>query len=72
VVAVLAYPRFGQYAFPAAMLFAYLSFYCVYSVAHTRAAFKLHVFRFESSTAIPAAAALFAGLWLCLMFPVHL
>jgi len=72
VVAVLAYPRFGQYAFPAAMLFAYLSFYCVYSAAHTRAAFKLHLFRFESSTVMPAAAALVAGLWLCLMFPVHL
>lgn len=72
VVAVVAYVRFGVYAFPTAMLFAYLSFYCVYSVAHTRAAFKLRVLSFESSTAIPAAAALCAGLGLYLMFPIHL
>jgi len=72
VVAVLAFPRLGPYAFPAAMLFACLGFYCVYAVAHTRAAYKLRVLRFESSTAMPAAAALCAGLGLCLMFPIHL
>ncbi len=72
VVAVLAFPRLGPYAFPAAMLFACLGFYCVYAVAHTRAAYKLRVLRFESSTAMPAAAALCAGLGLCLMFPFHL
>lgn len=72
VLAAFFYARLGAYAFPAAMLLAYTSFYCVYSASRTRQAFKLRLLRFESSTAVPAMAALCAGLGLSLLFPVHL
>lgn len=72
LVAVLAYPHLGAYTFPAAMLVAYACFYCVYSAAHTRTAFKLRLLRFESLTAMPAAAALCMGLILSLHFTIPL
>lgn len=71
VIAALAYPRFRELAFPAAMLVAYVGFYCVYSVAHSKAAFKLRLWRFESRTAMPAALALCTGLGLALKFPIR-
>ena len=70
-IAWLIYPRLGAYAFPLAMLLAYISFYCVYSASHTRKAFALQLLRFESRTAAPAAVVLCAGLGLALMFPVR-
>ena len=71
-LAAAGYARLGAYAFPVAMLVANTGFYCVYSASRTRTAFKLRLLRFESSTAMPAAAALCAGLSLTLLFPVHL
>jgi hypothetical protein len=72
VLATLAFPRVGPYAFPLAMLLAYAGFYCVYSAAHSRAAFRFSLLRFESRTAAPAAAALCTGLGLSLLLPVRL
>ncbi len=72
LIAVFAHRSLGDYAFPAAMLLAYSGFYCVYSAFHTRVAFKLRLWSFESRTAVPAAAALCVGLTLALLFPVHL
>ena len=71
-IAAMTYQRLGNLAFPAAMFLSYAGFYCAYSAMHTRAAFKLSLFSFESRTAIPAAAALCAGLGLALYFPIHL
>ena len=71
-IAWLIYPRLGAYAFPLAMLLAYIGFYCVYSASHTRKAFALQLLRFESRTAAPAVVVLCAGLGLALMFPVRL
>ena len=71
VIAALAYPRFKELAFPGAMLVAYAGFYSVYSVAHSKAAFKLRLWHFESRTAVPAAVALCTGLGLALKFPIR-
>ena len=69
-IAALAYQHIGSYAFPVAMLLAYVGFYCVYSASHTRAAFQLRLLSFESRTVLPAAVALCTGLGLALLFPL--
>jgi hypothetical protein len=53
------YPWLQLLAFPVGMLIAYLGFYVWYAVRHSRTAFGLHLFSFESRAAIPPALGLF-------------
>jgi len=62
VLAVVAYPSWGQFTFPLSMLIAYAGVYCVYTVRLSCRAFELHFLSFESRTLFPAAATLLTGL----------
>lgn len=68
-LAIAGYPRLGAYAFPAAMLAAYLGFYCIYAVRLSSRTFKIDLLRFELKTAVPSLLLLLTGLSLASSLP---
>jgi hypothetical protein len=57
-LSIALFPVVQVYAFPTAMLFSYLSFYCWYSASHSYKAFNLKFWLFESKTMLPPLALL--------------
>jgi hypothetical protein len=64
--ALLLFPHFGVYAFPVAIILAYLSFYSWYAARYSYKAFKLQFPQFEGSTSFaPVICLLIYSLYAC-------